>query len=72
MNRSDEIILMQVRLVRLAVKTWNKSMPEVAELFSSNGVYSFIREMYEEFHVQGDVANLEEVGVFLKNKGIAV
>lgn len=72
MDRSDEIILMQVRLVRLAVKTWNKSMPEVAELFSSNGVYSFIREMYEEFHVQGDVANLEEVGVFLKNKGIAV
>lgn len=63
---------MQVRLVRLAVKTWNKSMQEIAGLFSVNGVYGYIREMYEEFHVQGDAANLEEVGVFLKSKGVVL
>lgn len=72
MNRADEIVLMQVRLVRLAVKTWSKSMQEVAGLFSANDVYRFIREMYEEFHVQGDVANLEEIALFLKNKGVTL
>ena len=72
MDRSDEIILMQVRLVRLTVKTWNKSMQEVAGLFSAHGVYRFIREMYEEFHVQGDACNLEEICVFLKSKGVAI
>lgn len=72
MDRADEIVLMQVRLVQLAGKTWNKSLQEIAGLFSANGVYGFIREMYEEFHVQGDAANLLEIGEFLKTMGIAV
>lgn len=47
-------------------------MPDVAKLFAKNDVYVFIREMYEEFHVQGDSANLEEIKEFLKGKKIFV
>lgn len=72
MDRKDEIILIQVRLLRLAAKTWHKDMPEVAKLFRQYKVYDFMQDMYEEFHVQGDSANLNEVEAYLKNQGVAV
>lgn len=72
MDRKDEIILIQVRLLRLATKTWHKDMSEVAKLFRQYKVYDFMQDMYEEFHVQGDSANLNEVEAYLKNQGVAV
>jgi hypothetical protein len=70
MDRKDEMILIQVRLLRLATKTWHKDMPEVAKLFSQFKVYDFMQDMYEEFHVQGDPANLSEVEAYLRNQGV--
>ena len=55
MDRKDEIILIQVRLLRLATKTWHKDMSEVAKLFRQYKVYDFMQDMYEEFHVQGEL-----------------
>ena len=45
MDRKDEMILIQVRLLRLAAKTWHKEMPEVAKLFSQFKVYDFMQDM---------------------------
>ena len=59
MDAKNEMILLQVRLFRLAMESWKKSQQEVASLFRKNGVYKFISDMYEEFHVQGDEANLK-------------
>lgn len=70
MDRKDEMILIQVRLLRLAAKTWHKEMPEVAKLFSQFKVYDFMQDMYEEFHVQGDSANLSEVEAYLRSQGV--
>ncbi|MBR6122355.1 DUF3791 domain-containing protein [Candidatus Saccharibacteria bacterium] len=70
MDRKDEMILIQVRLLRLAAKTWHKEMPEVAKLFSQFKVYDFMQDMYEEFHVQGDSANLNEVEAYLRSQGV--
>lgn len=70
MDRKDEMILIQVRLLRLAAKTWHRDMPEVAKLFSQFKVYDFMQDMYEEFHVQGDPANLNEVEAYLRNQGV--
>ncbi|WP_290735727.1 MULTISPECIES: DUF3791 domain-containing protein [unclassified Fibrobacter] len=72
MDRKDEIILIQVRLLRLATKTWHKDMSEVAKLFRQYKVYDFMQDMYEEFHVQGDLASLNEVEAYLKNQGVSV
>lgn len=70
MDQKDEMILIQVRLLRLAAKTWHKEMPEVAKLFSQFKVYDFMQDMYEEFHVQGDSANLNEVEAYLRSQGV--
>ena len=64
------MILIQVRLLRLATKTWHKEMPEIAKLFSQFKVYDFMQDMYEEFHVQGDSANLNEVEAYLRSHGV--
>lgn len=60
MDHKDEMILIQVRLLRLAAKTWHKEMPEVAKLFRQFKVYDFMQDMYEEFHVQGDNTTFDE------------
>lgn len=59
-----------MRLLRLATKTWHKEMPEIAKLFSQFKVYDFMQDMYEEFHVQGDSANLNEVEAYLRIHGL--
>lgn len=59
-----------MRLLRLATKTWHKEMPEIAKLFSQFKVYDFMQDMYEEFHVQGDSANLNEVEAYLRSHGV--
>ena len=68
MDAKNEMILLQVRLFRLAMESWKKSQQEVALLFRKNGVYKYISDMYEELHVQGDEANLREIEAFLKGK----
>ena len=47
-------------------------MSEVAKLFRQYKVYDFMQDMYEEFHVQGDSASLNEVEAYLKNQGVSV
>ena len=72
MDLKDEMILIQVRLLRLAVKTWHKDMPEVARIFRQYKVYDFMQDMYEEFHVQGDQTSLQEVEMYLKSQGVQI
>ena len=72
MDLKDEMILIQVRLLRLAAKTWHKEMPEVARLFRQYKVYDFMQDMYEEFHVQGDQTSLQEVETYLKSQGVQI
>ena len=68
MDRKDEIILIQVRFCGLPPRR-HKDMSEVAGLFRQYKVYDFMQDMYEEFHVQGDSASLNEVETYLKIKG---
>ena len=69
MDAKNEMILLQVRLFRLAMESWQKSQQDIASLFRKNEVYKFICDMYEEFHVQGDDSNLKEIEAYLKGKG---
>ncbi len=43
---------------------------EVAILFRQSGVLEFIRNGYEMLHTQGKEYILEEIEIFLKNRGI--
>ena len=72
MNENQQITYMQVRLIRLASKEWRMSIKEITSMFTECRVLQFIRECFDIFHVEGDEAVLEDVTVFLRNKGVKV
>lgn len=71
MSKELQILYMQIRLVRLAGKEWALDFDEVNRIFTENGVYKYIEDLWELFHIEGDRAVLEDIGEYLTNKGVA-
>ena len=72
MSEQDEIRYMKVRLIRLASEEWHKSIEEISNIFSYNGVFDYIGIGYGIFHVEGDYAVLTDVKEYLLSKGIDI
>jgi len=70
MSEKQQITYMQTRLVRLATKEWSQPLGKVVQLFARWGVFPYIRECFDTFHVEGDQAVLEEIEQFLIGKGV--
>ena len=69
MDEKSQITYMQTRLVRLASEQWRRPYREVVELFRDKGVFRYIAQMWELFHIEGDLAVLDDVGQYLSTKG---
>jgi hypothetical protein len=65
----QEQTYMKIRLFRLAQKRWKLSFRDCGRLFAEYHVYDLVDELYEEFHVQGDGANLDEIEDILRARG---
>ena len=72
MNESQQILFMQIRILRVMAEKYSLSLKKAAELFGQYNVLPFIRESFGIFHVEGDEAVFEEVKSYLKSKGAAV
>lgn len=72
MNQKDDVFLIQIRLFRLAQQRWRKTAEECEEIFRKNDINGYIETCYEEYHVQGDEANLDDVEAYLRNKGVKI
>ena len=70
--QQKEIEHMQVRLFQYACNKWGIGIQRSAELFDFFQVDQYIEEMYEFFHVQGDMTNLEEIEQYLRSKGVEI
>jgi len=68
-NQEDNLFFMQVRLFRLAQVRWNKKVADCVDIFDKYEVNDYIETCYEEYHVQGDEANLDDIEKYLYNKG---
>lgn len=69
-RRDNEILHMQVRLFRMACKKWKLTTKACAELFDDFRIDQYIRDLYGLLHIQGDEANLAEIEMYLKAKGV--
>ncbi len=69
MNEQQQILFMQVRIIRMASERFGISLKEAAELFKKFEVLSYIRVGWGIFHTEGDEAVFVDVKQFLKNKG---
>lgn len=72
MNESEQILFMQIRILRMMAEKYSLSLKEAAEIFGQYNVLPFIREGFGIFHVEGDEAVFEEVKGFLKSKGASL
>ena len=70
LNKRDDIFMLQVRLFRLAQLKWNKSAEECEQIFKKYELNEYIETCYEEYHIQGDEANLADLEHYLKVKGL--
>ena len=72
MSESQQILFMQIRILRMMAEKCSLSLKQAAEIFEQYGVLAFIREGFGIFHVEGDEAVFEEVKSFLRSKGATV
>ena len=72
MNESQQILFMQIRIIRLMAKKYSISLKQATQLFRQYNVLPFIRESFGIFHVEGDETVFEEVKSYLKSRGAAV
>ena len=72
MNESQQILFMQIRILRMMAERNSISLKQAAEIFGKYNVLTFIREGFGIFHVEGDEADFDEVKTYLQSKGAAV
>lgn len=72
MNEQQQILFMQIRILRMASERFNLSLKETAGLFKKFDVLKYIRACFGIFHVEGDEAVFEDVKAYFKAKGAAV
>ena len=69
MNEQQQILFMQIRILRMASERFNLSLKETAGLFKKFDVLKYIRACFGIFHVESDEAVFEEVKASHKAKG---
>lgn len=69
MNEQQQILYMQVRMIRIASEKFGISLKEAAELFKKFDVLQYIRVGWGIFHTEGDEAVFVDIKQFLKSKG---
>ena len=70
-RKKQDIFMLQVRLYRLAQLRWNISQSECNKLFKKYDIYRYIEDCYEEYHIQGDETNIDDIENYLKNRGFS-
>ena len=72
MTQAQQILFMQIRILRIMAQKYSLSLKGAAEIFRQYDVLPFIRQGFGIFHVEGDEAVFEEVKSYLQSKGAAV
>ena len=72
MNESQQILYMQVRILRMCKERFGLSFKQAAELFRKFNVPDFIEKCFGIFHVEGDDAVFEETKAYLLAKGASL
>ncbi len=71
-KQADDLLLIQIRLFRLAQDKWNLDEKKCSEIFNKYKVYDYIETCYGFFHIQGDDANLSDIESYLDSIGAKI
>ncbi|MCR5481367.1 MAG: DUF3791 domain-containing protein [Clostridia bacterium] len=68
-DRKEDIFMLQVRLYRMLQSRKGLSPFECNRIFDKYGLFDYISQCYEEYHMQGDETNYEDMLEYLKGQG---
>lgn len=68
-DRKDDIFMLQVRLYRMLQSRRDLSADECNRIFAKYELFDYISQCYEEYHMQGDEANYEDMLQYMKRQG---
>lgn len=68
----NEVLFMELRLLRLFREKFHLSGREANEIFVEHKIWDYIEECYEALHVSSDECALDEIETLLRNKGVVL
>ena len=68
-DRREDTFMLQVRLYRMLQNRLGLSSAECNDVFDKYGVFDYIAQCYEEYHMQGDEANYADLLEYLRRQG---
>ena len=72
MKEEQQILFMQIRLIRITSEKLGITLKQTAEMFDKFKVLQFIRDCWGISHVEGDNAVYEEIREYLISKGAII
>lgn len=71
MGEREQIVYMQVRIVRMYAASHALTLAQAARTFDEAGAFRYISDCWGLFHIEGDDAILQDVESFMQTKGAA-
>lgn len=68
----NEVLYMEVRLIREFCKKYHVSMGTANEIFKKNDIWSYIEDCYKALHTCGDEYILNDIEVMIQAKKSAL
>ena len=68
----NEVLFMQIRLFRQFRERYAKSPKTANDLWDRFGIWSYIEDCYDIFHLMGDESILDDIADLMKLKGAVI
>lgn len=68
-DRKEDTFMLQVRLYRMLQNRLGLTSAECNDVFDKYGLFDYIAQCYEEYHMQGDEANYADLLEYLRRQG---
>ncbi len=66
----DEVLYMQMRILRLFCKKFHYPSKDANCIFKQNGIWDYIEECYDTLHLSGDEYVLNDIEEILRAQGV--
>ena len=68
-TREKEVLNMQLTLIPVLAKAWNKSYPELSDLFQKYDVSGYIDVCYEKYNSTGNQGIIDDLKDYIEIQG---
>ena len=68
-TREKEVLNMQLTLIPVLAKAWNKSYPELSDLFQKYDVPGYIDVCYEKYNSTGNQGIIDDLKEYIEMQG---